>query len=236
MPFKICLAIVLSLILSLAACDDDKLTLPIADRPVWSFEPDSMNIGILLIDYLTGDLLGGRVDHFAPCDSCDRDSLPVTVLYVPPMDIGSSTFIYTGTQDTLLYIQTNWSAPPEIRYPQFLPPTAFQELPWRFAPPLKVEYFGGAGRTDPINNADIAWSHIESLDVVGEFAKSAYRVGISLLPGYERETYGDYRWLILLSRGGRPSNNRIQLTSASVTRAAGHPACRPAGYGGRGRS
>jgi hypothetical protein len=32
------------------------------------------------------------------------------------------------------------------------------------------------------------------------------------------------------------SNKCMQLTAASVTRAAGHPARRPAGDGGRGRS
>ena len=31
------------------------------------------------------------------------------------------------------------------------------------------------------------------------------------------------------------ANTRIQLTTAAVTRAAKHPARRPAGYGGRGR-
>ena len=32
------------------------------------------------------------------------------------------------------------------------------------------------------------------------------------------------------------ANTRMQLTTAAVTRAAEHPARRPAGYGGRGRS
>ena len=39
----------------------------------------------------------------------------------------------------------------------------------------------------------------------------------------------------LVDEGDTP-NNRIQLPAASVTRAAGHPARRPAGYSGRGRS
>jgi len=40
----------------------------------------------------------------------------------------------------------------------------------------------------------------------------------------------------VIKRNGSSANNRIQLTSASVTRAAGHPARRTAEYGGRGRS
>jgi hypothetical protein len=197
-----------------------------------------MNIAILLVDDLTGDLLGGRVDHFAPCDRCDQDSLPVSVLYKPPMiDIGSSTFVYTGTGDTLLDIEVHYSSADRIKYPQFLPPTVFRELPWRFAPPLGFEYFFVNGRTDAINNADIAWSHVSSLDIVGEFAKSEYRVGFVLLTVYDTETYEVFRcWVIFLSRGRRPSNTRIQLTTAAVTRAAGHPARRSAEDGGRSRS
>jgi hypothetical protein len=173
------LAVMLVLLAGLTACEEDSVSPPPGENPKWWLEPDSMNLGILVLDYLTYEFEGGRVDHFALCDTCDRDSLPFEVIYNPPVDFGDVTFRYTHTGDTILYATTVWNGWGEIEYPrEFLPPSDFERLPWRFAPPLSFEYYNNTGKKDPFASADSAWSRIASMDIVGEFAKSDYRVGI----------------------------------------------------------
>lgn len=81
MLLRTTLVLVASLVL-ITGCED-KPTSPPKPRP-WEIKPDSMNLGILILDYLTYEFEGGRVDHFVPCDTCDRDSLPFEQIYNPP--------------------------------------------------------------------------------------------------------------------------------------------------------
>jgi hypothetical protein len=245
-------ALLVGLVVMVTACED-AVSPPPNDEPTWSLEPDSMNLGILVLDYLTYEFIGGRVDHYAPCDTCDRNGLPFEVIYNPPVDYGDITFRYIHTGDTLLYATTVWNGWGQIEYPEeLLGSSAFEWLAWRFAPPTSVQYYINSGEREPWADADTAWSRVAPMNVVGEFAKSNYRVGIFYYGAANMPMpYALYynRWVIFLYRariadsptssrfvsGRVPSNNRIQLTAASVTRAAEHPARRPAGYGGRGR-
>jgi hypothetical protein len=200
---KAILLLVCTVAIGFAGCEEDSVSPPPAKQRAWWLEPDSMNLGILVLDRATYDLEGGRIDHFALCDTCDRDSLPFEHFYRPPVDFGDVTFTYTHTGDTLLYATTIWAGQGHIEYPaKFLLPSEFEELPWRFAGPLSIEYFYNSGKTDPFAAADTAWSLVASLDIVGEFAKSEYRVGVYLHnsdatdPDPEPDS-----WVIFLYRG-----------------------------------
>jgi hypothetical protein len=175
------LAVLVVLLISVMACEDDPVSPPPDpdNEPTWWLEPDSMNLGILVLDPLTYELIGGRVDHYASCDTCDRGGLPFEVIYRPPLDFGSITFTYTHTGDTLLHATTVWNGWGEIQYPEdFLPPNEFEQLPWRFAPPIGVQYYINSGEREQWAAADTAWCRVSSLDVAGEFSKSDYRVGV----------------------------------------------------------
>jgi hypothetical protein len=197
------LMLVFAALMTFSACEEDTVSPPPEKQPTWWLEPDSMNLGILVLDELTYEFLGGRVDHFALCDTCDRDSLPFEVISNPPVDFGDITFRYTYTGDTILYATTVWNGWGEIKHPaEFLPPSDFEKLPWRFAPPLSVEYFYNDGKTDPFAAGDTAWSRVASLDIVAEFAKSDYRVGIYAYAASHAVVYPQHdRWVIFLYRG-----------------------------------
>jgi hypothetical protein len=173
------LAVMLVLLAGLTACEEDSVSPPPDENPKWWLEPDSMNLGILVLDYLTYEFEGGRVDHFALCDTCDRDSLPLEQTYEPPNDVGNIVFRYSGTQDTVLHATEVWAGTGRIKYPrEFLPPSDFArtvELP---SPPLSIEYYHNSGKTELYAEADTAWFRVRGLDVVKEFATEPYRVGI----------------------------------------------------------
>jgi hypothetical protein len=195
--------ILLAALTVIAACEEDTVSPPAENNTTWWLEPDSTNLGILVLDYLSYDLEGGRLDHYAACDDCDRDSIPFQLIYRPPIDLGYITFVYTHTGDTVLHATTVWGGRGKIEFPdQFLPSSEFELLPWRFAAPMSVEYFVNSRKTDPFETADTAWSRVASLDIVGEFARSDYRVGI-YHHGASHATYDPAydSWVIFLYRG-----------------------------------
>jgi hypothetical protein len=176
---KLSLVLVLAFLTCLTACEEEAVTPPTEKEPAWWLEPDSMNLGILVLDYLSYDLKGGRVDHYAPCDTCDRDSLPFEHIFEPPMDIGSVTFRYTETGETLLYASVIYIGNGYIEYPaEFLPPTEFKRVKATPDPPASFEYFQNGGKVAPFAEADTAWSRVWCTDLVESFALSSYRVGI----------------------------------------------------------
>jgi hypothetical protein len=197
------LAILCVVMLGFFACEDESVSPRPEKQPTWWLEPDSMNLGILVLDYHSYEFIGGRVDHYALCDTCDRDSLPFQVIYNPPLDFGDITFKYTYTGDTLLYATTVWNGWGQIEYPpEFLPPSDFERLPWRFAPPISFEYYNNGGKRAPFASADTAWSRIASMDIVGEFARSDYRVGIYIYAAGSGVLYPTPdRWVVFLHRG-----------------------------------
>jgi hypothetical protein len=179
MRVRASLTILLAALTTIAACEEDAVTPPPEKQPTWWLEPNSMNLGILVLDYLSYEFEGGRVDHYAPCDSCDRDSLPFEQIYEPPLDVGSVTFRYTETAETLLFASVIFMGNGTIKIPhEFLSPLEFRSVTTRPDSPLSVEYFDNVGRDEPSAEADTAWSRVRCLDVVKEFATLPYRVGI----------------------------------------------------------
>jgi hypothetical protein len=166
-----------------------------------------MNLGILVLDYLTYDFEGGRVDHYARCDSCDRDSLPFEQICEPPSDIGSVTFRYSETGDTLLYASVIWSGVGQIEYPrEFLSPSSFTRVNELPDLPIRFEYFYNGSKTQPYAEAEAAWFRVRTLDVVRDFATSEYRVGIYWHNAVAAEAASEFdSWVIFLYRGGAVS-------------------------------
>jgi hypothetical protein len=203
MGARVGLTILLIALVAIMACEDDTVSPPPKEKPSWWLEPDSMNLGILVLDYLTYEFIGGRVDHYALCDTCDRDSLPFEVIYNFPLDFGDITFRYTETGDTILYATTVWNGWGQIEYPgEFLPIRDFEWLPWRFAPPISIEYFNNEGKTTGWARADTAWSRAASMDVAAEFAKLDYRVGIYAYGAASAPAIPELnRWVLFLYRG-----------------------------------
>jgi hypothetical protein len=194
----------LTFLTCLTACEEEAVTPPTEKEPTWWLEPDSMNLGILVLDYLSYDLEGGRVDHYAACDTCDRDSLPFEQIYEPPSDYGTVTFRYTETGDTLFYATVIWNGVGWIEYPRaFVPPSVFTRVNEIPDPPISFEYFYNNSRTQPWLEADAAWLRVRTLDVVREFAASQYRVGIFLYAPRSGSAHPSVdSWIIFLYRGG----------------------------------
>jgi len=197
------LALILVLLVGMTACDEDSVCPPPDSKPGWWLDPDSMNLGILVLDYLSYEFEGGRVDHFVLCDTCDRDSLPFEQIYDPPSDEGSVTFRYTETADTLLYATVTNMGPGWIEYPrELLPPSDFTRVNGLPNPPLSIEYFYNNRKTPPYAEADAAWLRVRTLDVVSEFATSPYRVGIYWHNGWAGDDVLEMdSWVVFLYRG-----------------------------------
>jgi hypothetical protein len=67
---------------------------------------------------------------------------------------------------------------------------------------VSFEYFYNPGKTAPFTAGDTAWSRVAALDIVGEFAKSDYRVGIYLHRASAGSLYrDDDHWVVFLYRG-----------------------------------
>lgn len=200
MVFRRILTVLFVLLISIVACEDDPVSPPPDEEPTWWLDPDSTNIGILVLDYLTYEFEGGWVGHFSPCNGCGQDSLPFEQIYEPPLDLGSVTFRYKETGDTLLYASIVWMADGRIIYPsELLPPNNFHPLGVMPDAPVGIEYFHNDGKTQPYAKADSAWSSMRNLDIVGEFASSRYRVGVYWYgPTAPGEDFERDRWVIFL--------------------------------------
>lgn len=221
------LAILFAVLLSITACEEDSVSPPPEERPAWWLEPDSMNLGILLLDYVTYDFEGGWVGHFAPCDTCDRDSLPFEHIFEPPLDVGSVTFRYTETAETLLYASVVYIGIGIIKTPgDFLPPSEFKRVPVSLEAPISIEYFSNGGRRAPYADADTAWSRVRCLDLVRDFASASYRVGIyrhNACSGSSEPALDT--WVVFVYRGrstsgrSRGRNLESRLSPAGASRA-----------------
>jgi hypothetical protein len=197
------LILVFTVLMTLGACEEDTVLPPPGGTPTWWLEPDSMNVAILVLDYLSYELEGGRVNHYAPCDGCDRDSLPFEQIYEPPNDYGSVTFRYTETGDTLLYASVIWIGPGRIEYPrEFLPASIFTRVNDLPDAPLGIEYFYNSRKTQPFAEGEAAWFRVRTLDVVRAFATSPYRVGVYWHIARDGEFVPELdSWVVFLYRG-----------------------------------
>lgn len=169
----------------------------------WQLKTDSMNLGILVLDYQTYAFEKGNLSMHQPCTTEDADSLPFTIHYLEPGDFGRITFLYNQNLDTLFDATIIWMGQGGIGFPtNFLPTDSFQTQQSSIADPISKQYFIFDGPS-PSNNvaakADSAWNAVKSLQVVKAFSQHQYRVGIYLYP----PSVGSFRpsvakWIVFL--------------------------------------
>jgi len=149
----------------------------------WLLEPDSTNIGILVVDYTTERFEGGFLRAYPPCTDCMNDSLPVSTDFVSHGDGLEIIFTYEQTGDTVLYALEVWMGTGMIVYPPaFWPADTFKVLWTPFYEPVHTEHYrmGWTDETQYMTRSDAAWQSLRELDLVGAFAQNPYTIGVFL--------------------------------------------------------
>jgi hypothetical protein len=166
-----------------------------------------MNLAVLELDYLTYEFQKGALNYYPRCGRCDLDSLPFEVEFVPPGDFGSIAFRYTETGDTLLFATIIWMGTGELSIPDnFHPPEEFEQLPAAAPDPVERDFFIVFAPVDTLGfvaRADTAWTHVNQLDIVRDFAQEKYRAGFYIYTP-RVGVFDPYaaRWMIFLYRNG----------------------------------
>ena len=179
-------------------CSDDESSL-------WHIEPDSMNVGVLLLDYQTYSLEGGNLSHYRSCGGCGADSLPFLVQVTEPMDFGGILFQHPTTGDSLFAATVIWMGTGRVLYPrEFVPSDSFgvvcdgvPEPP----DPERYDYFVFLSDDAMIAKTDSAWQAVQSLDIVDAFSQGDFRVGYFLYPrAVGMFAPGLAKWVVFLYR------------------------------------
>jgi hypothetical protein len=165
-----------------------------------------MNLAVLLADYLSYEFEGGHLSFYPPCESCDADSLPFRIIFNDTWDFANIAFLYTETGDTLFYATIIWHGQGEIYVPgAFMPVDSFETKTLPSKEPLSIQYFSiypDMPESTFHQKADSAWTGVKDLDIVHDFAREDYRVGIYLYPPsvgvFDPEVA---QWVVFLYRG-----------------------------------
>jgi len=170
------------IVVALLACEGDQG--PVAPAAFnWLLEPDSTNVGILVVDYTTERFEGGFLRTYPPCTECTNDSLPLSFTFVSHTDGLELIFTYEQTGDTVLYVTEVWMGTGMILYPPALwPADTFKVLWTPFYEPVHTEYYdmGWPDETQYMTRSEAAWQSLRELDLVGAFAQNPYTVGVFL--------------------------------------------------------
>lgn len=172
----------------------------------WPLAADSMNLAVLVSDFESYDFEKGALNFYGPCASCDTSALPFEVIYTPPGDFGDITFEYNETGDTLFHGTLVWLGRGEILFPEvYFGKEQFERVAKLRREPLTVEYFNIVPQLEDSvfeAAADSAWREVRTLDIVDEFAKKPYRVGIYLYaPALGVFDPSAAKWIVFVYRG-----------------------------------
>ena len=181
---------------------------------------DSMNLAILVLDFLSYEFEEANISYYPLCDSCDLDSLPFVVKFTSPMDYGEILFKYSPNADTLFYASIWWMGMGEIYYPdQFLPSSEFEYQTSSISLPNHVQYFdywlipGYCSEERFKEKADSAWMTIDSLLIVEEISQYTFRVGIyAYTPSVGMFDPYLAKWIIFLYYGNSFSTGITDLS------------------------
>ena len=175
----------------------------------WQIKEDSLNFAILVSNYQTYNIEEGNLSFYSSLDSV-TGKIPMKYYYETPVDYGKMYFLYDKTNDTLFSGGVEWQGRGHVTYPkEFLPADSFEVLQTTIIPPKSIEYyFNLIPELDSANyklKADSAWNNIKNLDIVNDFAKYSYRVGLCLYtPGIGVPVQGGFsdtvgaKWIIFL--------------------------------------
>ena len=196
-------------IVFLASCSENPCRCVSPDEPAcrdWPVLADSMNLAVLVLDYLTYTFEGGNLAYYEPCDGCDSDSLPFTVDFKPTWDFASILFTYKATGDTLFWAEIIWHGGGQILYPvAFTPADSFCTLSDSIAEPADPERFQFYPTLPPeelITKTDSTWAAVSTLDIVHAFAEGDFKVAYYFYP----PAVGAFnpavaKWIVFLYRG-----------------------------------
>ncbi|UCG52798.1 MAG: hypothetical protein JSW58_04390 [Candidatus Latescibacterota bacterium] len=203
--FRIACVIVITGVI-VFGCSDDTTCPCVGSQPTWSLPADSMNLAVLVSDYLTYEFERGALNHYPMCSGCDEEGLPFEIVFDPPLDFGDITFRYTERGDTLFRGTIVWMGTGAITYPtEFFDADEFERVSDPRRDPLSTEYFSVYPQFDEETfkaKADSAWQEVKTLDIVADFARKDYRVGVYMYP----PTVGMFdpsvaKWVVFLYRG-----------------------------------
>ncbi|MFH1052085.1 MAG: T9SS type A sorting domain-containing protein [bacterium] len=180
--------------------------------PFWKLEKDSMNLAILELDYQTHEFIQGHFSVHKPCDDCDKDSLPFLIDDVMNGDIGYIKFLYFENNEQVFHGSVIFLGTGKIKFPpSFFPKDSFRFSTGICSPPQSIKYykilFYSIGDYSDFNG-NIAWQGIQNLEIIKDFAKNPYRIGIYLYPPavgpFEPE---NARWIIFVYQGKLTPNS-----------------------------
>ncbi len=212
LPIALLVLVMLSGSLSLKAQSDSLIN------------PDSMNLAVIEMDYMTHDLLNISVMHYPLCN-CDQDSLPFYGEYVPPMDFGDMKFRYTYDNSLLFGGTLVWMGQGYIYHPvNFQPGSVYQHLQDSIPLPSNAQYlywwtFPGGTYADFIAKSQAVWKTVSDLKLIHEFAEGGHmRVGFYGYP----PTQGMMnpwvaRWIIFVYRGNDLAMDLPEVTTTEKT-------------------
>lgn len=170
------------ILLALACSCSEDSTGPGKQSPArWRIDPDSLNFAVLVLDYLSYRFEGGDLSYYAPCASCDQDSLPFLISSIQPGDFGWMLFRYSVTGDTLFYATAVWNGLGRIEYPrEIAPPDSFGVKSRGVRQPPEPEYYiyyyqlyrDRNPSPETIAATDSCWASISKLDIVRSFAQA----------------------------------------------------------------
>lgn len=150
---------------------------------------DSMNFAVLVLDFLSYTFEKASISYYPLCSGCDRDSLPFRIQYKPPGDFGDIRFYYTGNDELLFGATIIWDGAGSIYQPaKFRDAAEFPIGPVQVALPPSRQYFDNTltpwpySKENYIARAETAWTAIQNLQIVNEFASGPLRVGFYAWP------------------------------------------------------
>jgi hypothetical protein len=195
----------LALILVVVSCREHSSHPPISEPTLTFVEPDSANVAVLLVDYERQHLVGGRLFHFPPCDTCSPSRLPIGRYDKDGGDFYWFLFRYEPTGDSLLAGVSVWQGTGAITYPRsFDPPSALGVSGPLERRPVAWQWFGGGAPPDTgVRNS--LWAAVGTVQMVREFGSTGVEAGYSIFysdaccdPSHVRD-----RWVVFLYRGSQ---------------------------------
>lgn len=198
----------------------------------WNLDNNSSYLAFLISDYKSHKLEGGYFSSVKPCSECDKDSLPLTLRYYPPIDFGSILFSYSPTMDTVFYGTIIWAGCGIIKKPNvIIPASSFNIVNDSIPAPLKVEYYNFVPNLTTsvyIPKADSAWNVLKKTDLVKSFSQHPYSIGIYLYTPATgiRSPEGPFwpgssKWIIFLYRPrtgtGLKVSGKVEYDNSSST-------------------
>jgi hypothetical protein len=171
----------------------------------WSLHADSMNLAVLLVDHETGILVGGNVSHYARCNVCESDTLPLYQRHDWHADSVHLIWAYLETDEIVFLASHDMGDGTRIRRPStFLPPDEFRTLEDTIALPDGAQWMFDCPWSLPgdcLTQAEEAWEAVADLDIAAEFAERGMKVGHLMIPRNVDWKSPRWTWVFFLCCG-----------------------------------